>query len=184
MPLLPSVNAGTKGALVPIGYQTFNGSQAVAAFSNIPQIYQDLMIVAYMRSSASTAHDTIFVTINGSTATASATILGGDGSSSASTRQVNNPQYCAIGVVPGATSTSGIFGSTTIHALNYTNTSAYKTFLSRSAEDINGAGNVQLRTGLIQTTSAITSISVVINALVNPAAGSTLALYGIRTVGQ
>jgi hypothetical protein len=48
---LSSASAAMHGALVPIAYQTSDGSVGSITFNNIPQTYQDLMLVAYTRDS-------------------------------------------------------------------------------------------------------------------------------------
>jgi hypothetical protein len=183
MALLPSVAAGSMhGAIVPIGYFTGNGASQ-ASFTNIPQIYQDLRVVIYGRSGTSAATQTFsfYVNNNQNNTSYSETDLYGNGASALSLR--NTTGYGLGYIIPAATSTSGIFGSITIDILNYANTTTYKTILARQAFDLNGSGSTYLSAGFNRTnTNAITQLDVVVpGALIS---GSTVALYGVRTVNQ
>jgi hypothetical protein len=73
--------------------------------------------------------------------------------------------------------------SAEMHILNYANTSTYKTLLLREANDNNGSGYVALSANLWRGTSGITSLSISSFAAYFTA-GSTIALYGVRTVNQ
>jgi hypothetical protein len=169
------------GAVVPLAYATASGTSSVY-FGSIPQTYQDLYVVVYSRDATSGTTTTLFTFLNSdSTSLYSYTYLQGDGASATSGRASNtNPFGVASQIASGAT--SGIFASNTMHILNYTNTSTYKTILGRSASDANGSGNTRLYAGLYRSTSAITAVT--INAASTFTAGSTVALYGVRTVNQ
>ena len=83
MPILPSINAGTKGAVVPIGYVNLSSSASNINFSTIPQNYQDLFLVVYTRTDYTTAGAGISCYFNNASSTAnySQTTLYGNGSS-------------------------------------------------------------------------------------------------------
>lgn len=185
---LASAPATTHGAVVPIAYTSLS-ADGMISFSNIPQTYQDLMIVIYGRLTSSTNS---FSTAgffgsyaNGDATSCSYTSLRGDGSSATSTRQTGQVYFVA-GALPNANATANIFGATEMHILNYTNTSTFKTILTRSSFDMNGSGGTWLTASLYSKTPAITSLIfydpyIAGNALKT---GTTIALYGIRTVGQ
>jgi hypothetical protein len=178
LPILAGSNA-PHGAVVPIAYQTLSSTPANITFSNIPQKYQDLMIVIYGRLTISGTG--LGWQFNGDgTGNYSYTRLGGTGSSTFSDRASNSASFDS-GNLPGSDASSGVFGSTVAHILNYANTSTYKTTLTRAASDINGSGYVQEHIALWRSTNAITSISIYGN---NWASGSTFELFGIRTIGQ
>jgi len=183
MPILPTVAAGSMhGAVVPIAYAANNGSSQTITFTNIPQIYQDLLLVTSIRSSTSATTDSILVQFNSTTSIYSDTDLYGNGSSASSSRGSNTygmfAGYCAAN-----TATSSIFGSHQTHILDYANTSAYKTTINRASADLNGSGYSVLTAGLARTTSAITTVTV-FPASANMIIGSTATLYGVRTVNQ
>jgi hypothetical protein len=185
MAILPSVGAAAMhGAMVPIARTTLTSSGDVT-FTNIPQTYQDLFVVVSARSTQSATTSQYFGAFNsnyGGNTNYSSTTLSGDGSSATSFRQTNQQGIWADGVVPGANSTSGIYGSMTMYILNYTNSSTFKTYLMRCAADINGTGYTSLVVGTWRQTSAISTVY--LTPSVSATAGSTFTLYGIRSVGQ
>ena len=188
MALLPSIPAAAMhGAVVPIAYQVADGTSAYITFNNIPQGYQDLRIIIYSRSGTTGTNTDIYLrlaTAGGGVDTGtnySVTRLYGNGSSASSDRfSTQNSIDFAGTIASGAT--SGIFGSANLDILNYSNATTYKTTISRSASDVNGAGFTFLTAGLWRNTGAITSVQVFTNT--SFATGSTATLYGIRTVGQ
>ena len=157
--------------------------------NNIPQGYQDLFLVCYLRSSNSAATDDLAYYFGSSTPTVSNTYLLGDGSTASSGRRSGSGSYGAGYVysayrLPAASATSGIFGAVETHILNYAGTSTYKTILTRSEGDQNGAGGVCLNAGTYQTNTAISSITLAWNSGLNFVSRSTVELFGVRTVGQ
>ena len=179
MALLPSVASPMHGAMVPISYASIT---AAINFTNIPQTYQDLMLVINSRDTTAATVTTLFNYLNNDgTTNYSYTYLDGNGTSASSSRVANTAPFGGA-VQIGASATSGIFSSNIMHILNYANTTTYKTVLWRSAADANGSGNTRLTVGLYRSTLGITQV------YVNPASafatGSTVTLYGIRTVGQ
>jgi hypothetical protein len=183
MPLLPSIQAPMHGAVVPIAYITL-ASAGSATFNNIPQGYQDLFIVSSVRTSNSSYVDGFNVALNGSTSSNnSATELWGDGSSPSSNRSSSTSVVFSRYAATAASATTGIFASVETHIFNYANTSTYKTILIKSAADSNGQGVTELAVGLVQSTSAVTSLTLS-GKNASFIAGCTFALYGIRTVGQ
>jgi len=182
MALLPAIASPMHGALVPIASQTVTGSSvATIAFNSIPQGYQDLRAVCYVRSTYSGAD--FFATnpnSNGS-AICSFTHLFGNGSSASSDRGSSASFEWRDYV--DARQTSGIFSSISVDILNYANTSTYKTAIGRNASDWNGGGFSHLTVNLFRSTSAITSLSF-FGYNGNIAVGSQISLYGVRTVNQ
>jgi hypothetical protein len=184
MAILPAVSSSAMhGAVVPIGYQLLsNSTTRQISFSNIPQGYQDLKIVWYGRSITGSSSDTMNFDFLDSSTLYSETRLGGTGSSTYSDRATARSNL-DIGTCPGASATSGIFANAELDILNYANTSTYKTILIRCANDQNGSGYAQLNVGLWSNTNAITSLRLY-PATNNFTSGSSVTLYGIRTVGQ
>jgi hypothetical protein len=166
-----------QGAMVPIatfrGTATTNGEQFT--FSNIPQTYQDLMIVVHGTQTSTSGSATI--SINSLTGTPySQTNLACDGATIASSRLINTNPASQI-----------VHGSTTIpvlqvhHFLDYKNTSYNKTILTRHAHDKNGSGVSWITASVARTTSAITSIIVSSNqGGVYWGTDMTATLYGIK----
>jgi hypothetical protein len=174
------MNAGNQfGAMVPIAQAT-GGS---GSFTNIPQTFQDLHIVAQLRGVNANTIEFFFSNINlSSEAIYSYTSLQGDGSSATSSRNNNGNTAIFLGVGPGANSTAGIFGSLEMWVLNYASTSTFKTVLYRLAADQNGSGESRLGVGLFRSTAAISTLQVFGGN--GTATGSTVTLYGIRAVSS
>jgi hypothetical protein len=176
-----SMNANNQfGAMVPISSTTLSSSGDVY-FTNIPQTFQDLFISVSGRSNQTLTTGGYFGGFNsnyGGNTNYSWTILKGDGSTASSTRNINEAGLWGDGIIPGSTSSSGIFGAMTMHILNYRNTSNFKTYLMRCSADLNGSGLTTLSAGLWRQTSAINLIY--LTSSISFTAGSTITLYGIR----
>jgi hypothetical protein len=171
------------GAMVPIAKYTSTGTNNGIFFNNIPQSYQDLMIVGNGRDSRAVTAENWLITVNNdNTALYSSTWLYGDGSGASSTRATASGFGYLFYGLTGANASSNVFGSGIMHILNYSNSSTFKTFIGKGSADINGSGSVGLTATLYRNTPAITSLGV--QTYNNLDAGSTFTLYGIRTVGQ
>jgi hypothetical protein len=179
------MNAGNiYGAMVPIQSYTSDGTTLGASFLNIPQTYQDLFVAVNGRGAVAQTTVLIQANINNTFGTnGSATELRGDGSSPTSTRTTNSGGV-PLGYLPAANATSSVFGSMTIHILNYANSTTNKTTLCRYASDYNGAGITGLIVGLQRPTTAIISLEVSTYGVGNLVSGSTITLYGIRAVAS
>lgn len=183
----PSMLAGYGdfGAMQRIGWSLATSTVNTFSFSNIPQNFQDLMLVVYARGDAAGSNNSgISVYLNGASTTAnySATRLLGNGSVAVSGRSTTSGPTFGLTpadvVLPSSGNTSGIFGTAIYHILNYANTSTFKTALIRTAGDANGSGTTSLSASLWGVTSAITSFAVATNG--NWVTGSSAALYGVR----
>jgi hypothetical protein len=153
-------------------------------FSSIPQGYTDLVLVV----SAATTHTLStfpYVQFNGDTSTNySVTDLYGTGSATGSARESNS----SLGWIGFDVSISTTVGDnvTRVSFMNYSNSTTYKTWLSRadrasSALDYQGTNAV---VGLWRSTAAVTSMTVKNRRSgvdYNFAAGSTFSLYGIAS---
>ncbi len=149
----------------PIATTTLGSAQSSVTFSSISGAYTDLVLIS----------DSILVSGTGagrlrynsdSGSNYSNTYLYGDGSIAASGRAANLTfnDYNFIGT---SRSTS------VCHIQNYSNSTTYKTFISRG----NGGGITIAYAGLWRNTAAITSIEVIGSSNFNT--GSTFTLYGI-----
>jgi hypothetical protein len=183
--LYTSMNAGNQfGAMVPIAQATSSGSTSQLFFDNIPQTFQDLLLVGNTRTAAAVTQGSFYLLINNNqTANRSFTGLSGDGTSAFSYR-FSGSSFMSCGTLPGASATAGIFNAFTAHILNYANTTILKSILTRTASDRNGAGVTELTCNLLQSTSAVTSLNVINDSFNNFTAGSTVTLYGIRAVSS
>jgi hypothetical protein len=182
MPILPAVSSSAMhGAVVPIASATVTGSTtANISFTGIPQNYQDLYCVCYSAATTTGVYLNLIYN-NDASAIYSRTYLYGNGSSAYSTRTTSETAaYWTTGALPN---TTNLFQSSIFNVLNYASTNTFKTLIGREANDANGSGITSLIGSLYRSTSAITSLTINTTSAYF-AAGTTIRLYGIRTVGQ
>ena len=158
--LYTSMNAGNQyGAMVPI-FSYVATSNANISFTNVPQTFQDLCVVVSTRDAATAGNNVLIFLLNGDGASNySMTRLVGDGSSATSDR-VSNSTFGGWTFVPNSSVSSSIFGSSICHILNYTNTTTFKTMLTRGASDTNGAGFSSMAVSMWRNTAAVNGVLV------------------------
>ena len=118
------------------------------------------------------SNNNYYATYNSDTGTNySGTYVGGTGTSTSSGRATSQTRL-DIAYQP-----STAMGNIIFHVLNYSNTTTYKTSLSRSNNYTGGM--VFAYVGLWRSTAAITSISITAGTT-NIATNSTFSLYGIK----
>ena len=155
----------------PIATTTATGSAAVS-FTSIPSTYTDLIFVCNLQAANSAD---VSVRVNNDSATNySRTVLYGTGSAAGSLRNTNQAQFQpeVYGYVTNTMSENVI-----IHFMNYSNTTTYKTFLSRAN---NWEVGVDAIVGLWSSTSAINRIDIAPIGATYFSSGSTFTLYGIK----
>jgi hypothetical protein len=161
----------------PIATNTLGSDQASISFSSFAG-YTDVILVASTRSSHS-ANGPITIRFNGDTGSNySYTRLYGSGSAASSDR-FSNSTSIDFGFMPGTNSTSGIFGISTVHIQNYSNSTTNKTVLNRWNTDGSATPFTAAVVGLWRNTAAITSMSIAYTTG-NILTGSTFTLYGIK----
>jgi hypothetical protein len=155
---------------VALATQTLGTAASSVTFSSIPQGYTDLVLV--MSPLSSSGQRQVYMEINGDTGSNySRTILSGTGSTAVSARNSNQSQtYLDYYGVVETTPTNKI-----IQFMNYSNSTTYKTILTRSNDTSLGLDAI---VHLWRSTAAITQIKIYIDA-VNFAAGSTFTIYGL-----
>ena len=155
----------------PIATTTLGSNASSVTFSSISGSFTDLRIVLNGIEPSGGGGDFIALQYNGDTSSAySATYMWGTGSAAQSGRF--------------STQTSGAVGAIyatnimvmTCDILNYSNSTTYKTAISRSSSAGNNTGAF---VSLWQNTQAITSVKV-LNQGGNFASGATFSLYGIK----
>jgi hypothetical protein len=167
--------------MIPISTVTVgSGGASNIQFTNIPQTYTDLMVVATAQSAGS-GTDNITMYINGnSTGTNYHNILfrytqsiGVNGA------YVANSYFFAVS--PGQTGFPTFAGGSTAYFPNYTNTSTQKGWNTKTGSSVNASSTGSI-VGLFPTisniTAAITSITLSGYGLY-PTSNSTFSLYGI-----
>jgi len=170
-----------------ISTTTLGSNVASYTFSNIPQTYTNLVLVANIQSTATQYHgENIKIGFNGNTSsTLSATRLQGDNSSAGSGRSSGVTTSIISGRAINQTSgnSTSVFTPNIFHIPNYSNTTTFKSWLARFNEITSAGSYYGAFAGLFQSTAAITSITIYDGLDSSPAllaAGSTFTLYGIK----
>ena len=148
---------------------TTSGGESSVTFSSIPSTYTDLVIVGSIN--ATTPYE-IFMRFNSDTGTNySVTGLEGNGTAAFSFRETNSIR-----------ANTGFSNSTNpnpvlINLQNYSNSTTYKTYVSRSSA---APASAIAYTGLWRNTAAINAITFVLTVAKTFNAGTTISLYGIE----
>jgi hypothetical protein len=187
-----SASASPKGSYISIASAKITSTTGAITFSNIPQGYQDLFISATIRTDPTTFSQsslTYYVNPGVASATAGFSVTNlrtyGGGTAQSTRYTTTTTVYgfsFAESVLPTMMSAPNLFSSAQAHIFNYSSTTRFKTaILSNAGETIN-SGSMHLAACLWQNTAAITGLQLATNG--NFVAGTTLSLYGIRSVGQ
>ena len=169
--------AAKTGTYTLIASNTLGSAAASVTFSSIPSTYTDLVLVI---NAADNAVANVYLQMgNGSIDTGSNysnTILTGNGTTVYSARNSNATKilYAYEGTPP----TSPSFGTYIIHFMNYSNTTTYKTVLSRANSASSGTDAI---VGLWRSTSAINQIQLSAQGATTYSTGSTFTLYGVKS---
>ena len=155
-----------------------SGSSTVT-FSDIPQNYAHLQVRYIAKSGrVQTLAGQMVMRFNGSYG-ARGHNLYSDGATAYSNSYV--PAIGEFALVATGTSAGSTFGTGVIDILDYANTTKNKTIKSLTGADMNGSGNIFLSSQLINSTTAISSITFeTLDGGTNLQQYSSFALYGIR----
>lgn len=154
----------------PLATQTLGSNQASVTFSSISGSYTDLVLIVNGGQSVATANGGL--QFNGDTGSNySQTYLRGNGSTASGTR-ASNEAILRIDGIGWPTSNNA---NSIIQIQNYSNTTTYKTVLTRFNAAVYGTEAI---VGLWRSTSAINQIVVKSEAYAW-LSGSTFTLYGI-----
>ena len=159
---------------IPIATTTLTTSAADVTFSSIPNTYTDLVLIINAKFSAETDLD---AQLNGDTGSNySVTRMWGTGSTAATSRNTSATFMRLDNYGYPDTTFAGI---NITHINDYSNTTTYKTVLSR-ADNANNGSN--LAVNLWRNTNAINSIKLFPAAVTGYtiSSGSTFTLYGIK----
>ena len=165
-------------AYTPLQSIVLTSSASSVTFSNIPQTYQDLVLVVNPSGVGANTDENCSIQVNGdTTSTYSMTRIRGNGSTATSDRETSATSATA-GIMTVKATANGTTDSYIINFLNYSNSTTYKSWISCSSS---AAYAVQSMVCLWRSTNAINSIKFKINSN-NFGAGSTFDLYGISPV--
>lgn len=189
MPILGTIASSRRaftieGSIEPIAVATVpSGGLSTITFGNIPQTYTHLQLRYMGRVTSATNDVGVYIQFNGVAASygfngGHAIISNGSTNQSVSSYGGTSTVGGAIGQLPGANRSAGIFAIGVTDILDYTNTNKNKTGRTLAGYDSNGAGQNLFLSFVWVDISAITSIT--INPDAPLAENSRFALYGIK----
>lgn len=155
----------------PIASQTLGSATASVTFSSIPSTYTDLVLV--INGGTVTASQDIYMQFNSDTgANYSQTYMRGNGTTATSSRfsAQSNGWLDFVGA------NNDLNQMWTAQIMNYSNTTTYKTYLSKFAR---ASSAIETIVGLWKNTVAVSTILVGTSSG-NILANTTLTLYGIK----
>lgn len=174
----------------PLGYESIATATVDASgslyvdFTSIPQTYTHLQLRGFTRMNSASTEDNVYFRMNGvTTQSYSFHYVSADGASTYAGAPANPYYYSFAASVPGNNASSSIFGTFVLDILDYTSTNKNKVLRSLAGNDRNGSGIAQLLSGMLMSTSAVTSVRIMPNDL---SAGtkfvqySHFALYGVK----
>ena len=145
-------------------------------FSNIPQAYSDLKLVASVRSNRAAAEDGFGITVNSASSGYTYRVLSSNGTtvSNASTAF----EQIWVARVNGNTTTANAFAHVDVLFPNYTSSNAKTYSVDGATESNTVEGYITFSTVAQSSTSAITSLTVqTINGTIGT--NSSFTLYGV-----
>lgn len=156
-----------------------SGGVAAVTFAGIPTNFTHLQLRIKARSAAAASTDVIKWTFNNDEGSnyARHTLYADTAVASAAAVSAT---YNSCGDCPGASAASNVFGVYVLDILDYGNTSKNKTTRAIGGYDLNGSGNVDLRSNLWISTTAISGIKFFTTSGSNIAQNSTFSLYGVK----
>lgn len=184
MPILGIIASGISGHLfTPTGnYESIatvtvgSGGSNTISFTSIPGTYKHLQIRGIVRSSYPSVQPSLALQINGGWGLKNHSLYGDGSSASAYSGSGVNLSHST-----GNSAGASMYSSIIIDILDYADTNKYKTIRALSGGDRNGSGFIELASSLKDTTSAVTSVSLIETdpsyALMQY---SHFALYGIK----
>jgi hypothetical protein len=155
----------------PVASQTLSASASSVTFSSIPQNYTDLVVVCNAITNTVANYELTFNSDSGTNY--SRTYLLGNGSAASSGR-ASSANFIRCDQGGNLDTTWG--NPITVNVMSYSNSTTYKSVLSRSGGASSGVGAV---VGLWRNTAAITSLSFACSGATF-SSGSTFSLYGIQ----
>lgn len=165
---------------------TATGSTGTIGFTNIPETYTDLLLVASVRTPQAVTYTTLYSYFGTALAAPLRTgynsrSLLGTGSGTSSVSQTNDSQWNFDNIVPGSSATANTFGSVHLYLPNYASSLPKSVSLDGVSESNSAASGQLIHAGSnahANSLSPITYWAIELNSN-NFVAGSTAYLYGI-----
>jgi hypothetical protein len=194
MPILGVIASGISGHLTPPwpanSYESIatatvgSGGSSTVSFSSIPATYTHLQVRLIARSGRTDSDLTaggLYLQLNSNFLTANHQLRANGSSVSASANSGGGSNGAIIIWVPATGAATGVFGVAIIDILDYVNTNKNKVVRILGGEDLNGSGIVTSISGLLNSTSTLTSITFgSTDGVGNIPEYSQFALYGIK----
>jgi hypothetical protein len=170
-----SVTPATPSSYESIATITPSGTNTIT-FSSIPGTYKSLQIRGLCTDAG---NNSVVMQFNSDTGiNYSRHALSGNGATAGASGSGGTVNILIGGYRAGFSSSASYLGGIIVDIHDYASTTKYKTTRSFNGYDANGSGTVELNSGLWQSTSAVTSITISMPS--NFSSGSTFALYGIN----
>jgi hypothetical protein len=158
-----------------------SGGAADVTFSSIPSTYTHLQIRILVKTAFANNQDGLNVQYNGATGSSyNYHYLGGNGSATYAGAGGASAQTFMQSVSIAGNNNANVFGAIILDVLDYANTNKYKVQRAIGGTDSNGAGVVEMWSGLYIATTAISSIKLYSFNGSNINQYSSFALYGIK----
>jgi hypothetical protein len=182
--ILASSFPAAAGAFESIASITLSSSVVNNDFLSIPQTYAHLQLRVIGRiDDAGSGAGSLRLRVGNSTFDTGSNYarhnLEGDGSTAAAQAATSQTNIAITATLPENSVAADTFGVAIIDIHDYASTTRNKTFRSFSGQDRNGAGNVELISGLWMSTSAINQIRVYADGS-GLKSGTVISLYGIK----
>jgi hypothetical protein len=148
-------------------------------FTNIPQGFTDLLIVASTRAGAGAVARNMNIRFNASTLGYSERMIDSNGSSASSANTSGSLINWSFEADSGATTST--FSNISLYVPNYSSVASYKSMVIHSSSENNGStGYNRLTSGLWTSNSPITSVSLIAESGSSFVQYSSASLYGFR----
>lgn len=169
-----------KGMQVIYTQNLTSGAASTITFNNIPQTFDDLLIVGSARTTETgQTWSQCDFRVNGISSTIySKTSYYGYNAGTTGTDRATNQNAVPLGWFNAPNSTANIFGYAETLISNYSKSGIFKSVFSDAVTENNSTGGLIIKTsGLIQLSSPITSITLINNATWTQ--HSSFTIYGI-----
>lgn len=162
----------------PIATTTLGSNAATVSFTSISGSFTDLILI--VNAGTSDGNEGAQFRVNGdSGSNYSMTNVAGTGSAASSAR-VSNQTAGRFNQAASFGATNSLTSNIIIHFMNYSNTTTYKTIISRTNVTSGSFPGTEAMVNLWRSTSAISSIELRQSGSGQYLSGSTFTLYGIK----
>lgn len=166
-----------------IATATASGSSATLTFSSIPSTYKHLQIRGIAKSGTGSGQRNLTMEFNASTSTNHAYhYLAGDGTNAGASGTAST-NYILLNRASIQATPASTFGAFIVDIIDYASTTKNKTVRYIAGSETNSApvaDVISLGSGVLLSTTAITSISISDAGFSNFAVGTVFSLYGIK----